>query len=162
MSLLVRFNGLLMKTANFFTIISMAAIAVVIPYEVFCRYVLNSMNTWSAEFCMYNLVWASMLGGAAGLSKGLQVGITSLMDSLTHSKAKMVQALIYLLTLAFTAIMAFYGVVQTIANLPQTSSSMGISMSIPYAALPLGFIIMFTTTLEQLLELLGLKSGGSK
>ncbi|MFA6507559.1 MAG: TRAP transporter small permease [Treponemataceae bacterium] len=160
MSLLVKMNGGLIKMANFLVIISMAAIAIVIPYEVFCRYVLNSMNTWSSEFCMYSLVWASMLGGAAGLSKGFQVGITSLIDSLSKKNAKILQGVIYVLILIFTAIMTFYGTFQVFANLRQTSSSMGISMSIPYAALPLGFFIMFTTTLEQLLELPGLQSGG--
>ena len=159
MSILVKANRLLLKLSGLLVIIAMAAIAIVIPYEVFCRYVLGSMNTWSAEFCMYAFVWATLLGGAAGLRKGYHVGITTLMDALSPSAAKRVQTVVYLLMVAFLGVMTWYGVVQAVANISQTSSSMGISMSIPYAALPVGFFIMLTTTFEQLLESLGFGSG---
>lgn len=162
MPLLVKTNGVLLKAAGYLVIFSVAAIAVVVPYEVFCRYVLGSMNTWSTEFCTYSLAWATMLGGAAGLRKGYQVGITTFMDKLSGTPAKILQVVIYLIMLVFLAIMTYYGVVQTMANLRQTSSSMGISMSIPYASMPLGFFIMFMTTLEQLMEALGFSDGGSK
>ena len=55
--------------------------------------------------------------------------------------------------LFFCAVMAWFGLVQTIENWEQTSSSMGISMSIPYASLPLGFATMFFITLEQFVDL---------
>jgi TRAP-type C4-dicarboxylate transport system permease small subunit len=73
MALLGKINTVLLKFASVAVMVSLAAIAIVIPYEVFCRYILNSMNTWSAEFCTYMLVWASMLGGAVGLRKGYHV-----------------------------------------------------------------------------------------
>ena len=44
------------------------------------------------KFSQYSLVWASMLGGAVGLKRGYQVGITSLIDSLPPGPAKAVQA----------------------------------------------------------------------
>jgi C4-dicarboxylate transporter DctQ subunit len=159
MSFLMKANRLLLKLSGLLVMLAMAAIAVVIPYEVFCRYVLGTMNTWSAEFCMYSFVWATLLGGAAGLRKGYHVGITTLMDALPPPAAKNVQTVIHLLMAVFLAVMAWYGAVQAVANLRQTSSSMGISMTIPYAALPVGFFIMFTNTLEQLLESLGFGGG---
>ena len=159
MRALIRFNGILQLVANWGSIVSIGAIAVVIPLEVFKRYVLNNTSSWSAEFSQYMLVWASMLGGAAGLRKGYQVGITSLMEKLKPPQAKILQSVIYVLMLVFLFIMAFFGVIQTIANLNQTSSSMGISMSLPYAAVPLGFFIMLSITFEQLLTLAGFASG---
>ena len=69
-----RFNALLFQTAEQAVILFMGIIALVIPYEVFGRYVLGDMPMWSGEAATYSLVWVSMLGGAVGLRKGVQVG----------------------------------------------------------------------------------------
>ena len=146
-------NAVLVRIAEWLTMLAIGAIAVVVPLEVFNRYFLGTTSTWATELCQYCLVCASMMGGAAGLKKGYQVGITSLHDSLGPGGARALQGLIYGIVLVFCGVMAWYGVVQTFANVSQTSSSMGISMSIPYASLPLGFATMFFVTLEQLQDL---------
>lgn len=155
MQLLHQLNNLLLRLASWGVILSMAAIAIVIPYEVFGRYVLSRMSVWSAEFSQYALVWASMMGGAVGLKKGYQVGITTLTDKLPPVPAKVVQGIGCMVMLVFLALMSIYGIEQTMMNINQASSTIGISMSIPYAALPLGFIIMLFITVEQFLEVLG-------
>jgi TRAP-type C4-dicarboxylate transport system permease small subunit len=162
MKLLRELNSALIAIAAICAIVSMAIIAVVIPYEVFCRYVLNNMSTWSTELTQYSLVWASMMGGAAGLKKGYQVGITSLIESVPPFPAKLVKGAGLIASLVFLAFMTVYGVNQTVMNMGQVSSSMGIRMSIPYACLPLGFFIMFCVTIEQILELIGLSADGGK
>ena len=142
--------------------ISVAAIAIVIPYEVFGRYVLGNMSTWTSEFSQYALVWASMLGGAVGLKRGYQVGITTLTDSLPPFFSRLVQGVGYLCMLVFLALMTYYGIEQMLMNVTQTSSTMGISMSIPYSALPIGFFIMFFITIEQWIDFLSPVSAGRK
>jgi TRAP-type C4-dicarboxylate transport system permease small subunit len=37
-------------------LLSMAAMAIVVPYEVFGRYVLGNMSMWGSEFLQYSLV----------------------------------------------------------------------------------------------------------
>ncbi|MDF2813941.1 MAG: Tripartite ATP-independent periplasmic transporter DctQ component [Paenibacillus sp.] len=155
MQALRMFNCVLLKIASWGVIVSMAAIAIVIPYEVFGRYILSKMSMWSGEFSQFSLVWASMMGGAVGLKKGYQVGITTLTDNLPPGPAKLVQGAGLLAMLIFLALMTYYGVNQMLMNIGQVSSSIGISMSIPYAALPLGFSIMFFITIEQTLIFLG-------
>lgn len=154
MQLLRQFNAIALRVAGWTVMISMAAIAIIIPYEVFGRYVLGEMSMWTNEFAQYSLVWASMLGGAVGLKRGYQVGITSLTDSLPPGPCRMVQALAFTLVLVFLAFVTYYGFNQMMMNRFQTSSTMGIPMSIPYSALPIGFALMFFVTLEQLLDLL--------
>lgn len=154
MKILHEVNGFLLKLAGWAVMLAVAAIAVIIPYEVLGRYVIGRMSVWSSEFSQYALVWASMLGGAVGLKRGYQVGITTLTDSLPPSAAKWVRIVGYSLMLVFLGLMTYYGVQQTWMNRNQTSSTMGVPMSYPYAALPVGFLIMFFTTVEQLLECL--------
>jgi TRAP-type C4-dicarboxylate transport system permease small subunit len=154
------FNGFLLKIGNWGTILFMAVIAIVIPYEVIGRYVFQKMTIWSGEVSTYSLAWASMLGGAAGLKRGYQVKMDSVVECVPPGVAKALKFIAYLSALFFFGMMFGFGLFQTIYNWKQTSPAIGLIMSIPYAALPVGFFIMFFLTLEEFLAFLGLRSKG--
>jgi len=160
MRALKKFNEFLVKLGSWGTILFMAVMAVVIPYEVIGRYLFEKMNIWTGEVSTYSLVWASMLGGAVGLRKGYMVSITSVLDSLPPAAAKALKFASYVCALVFFSTMFGFGLFQTIYNWKQTSPAMGLIMTFPYAALPAGFFIMFFITLEQFLGLLGLGAKG--
>ena len=160
MRALKRFNEWLVKIGSWGTIFFIAVIAIVIPYEVIGRYVFQKMNIWTGEVSTYSLVWASMLGGAVGLRKGYQVSMTSVLDSVPPATARALKFLMYVCTLIFFSVMFGFGLFQTIYNWKQTSPAIGLIMSFPYAALPLGFMIMFFLTVEEFLGFLGLRAEG--
>lgn len=135
----------------------MGIIALVIPYEVFGRYVLGDMPMWSGEAATYSLVWVSMLGGAVGLRKGIQVGIGLVYEKMPPSMAAKVRLLGAFVMLLFLSAMIYFGVQQTLDNWRQISPALGIRMAIPYLALPAGFTLMWLFTLEQILT--ALRSG---
>ena len=154
------FNSVLVKIGSWGTILFVTIIAVVVPYEVIGRYVFQKMTIWSGEVSTYSLAWASMLGGAVGLKKGYQVSMTSVVESVPAGVAKALKLIAYLSALFFFGMMFSYGLFQTIYNWKQTSPAIGLVMTIPYAALPTGFFIMFFLTLEEFLLFLGLGSKG--
>ena len=154
MRVLRGFNEFLVKIGSWGTILFMAVMAFVIPYEVLGRYVFRKMSIWSGEVSMYSLAWASMLGSAVGLKKGYQVSMTSVVESVPPTVAKILKWAAYLFTLFFFGAMFCYGLYQTIYNSHQTSPAIGLVMSIPYASLPVGFFIMFFLTLEEFLVFL--------
>ena len=160
MVVLQRFNEFLVKAGSWGTILFMAVIAIVIPYEVIGRYVFERMSIWSGEVSTYSLAWASMLGGAVGLKKGYQVNMTSVVDSVPPVVAKALKLVAYSFTLFFFGVMFYFGMFQTIYNARQFSPAMELVMSVPYAALPTGFFIMFFLTLEEFLVFLGLGAKG--
>jgi len=160
MVVLQRFNEILVKVGSWGTILFMAVIAIVIPYEVIGRYVFERMSIWSGEVSTYSLAWASMLGGAVGLKKGYQVNMTSVVESVPPVVAKALKLVAYLFTLFFFGAMFYFGMFQTIYNARQFSPAMELVMSVPYAALPTGFFIMFFFTLEEFLVFLGLGAKG--
>lgn len=164
LQLIRRVNAVLLKGASWGTIIFMAVMAIVIPYEVFGRYLLAKMSTWSGEVSTYSLVWASMLGGAVGLRKGYQVGMTAVLDAVPPMVAKMIRGLGFIFMFIFLGVMIYYGVDQTLANAAQRSPAMQIPMCYPYAALPVGFTLMLLVTVEDLLVFMGAgpaKEGGA-
>ena len=160
MRVLQKLNEFLVKAGSLGTILFMVVIAVVIPYEVIGRYVFQKMTIWSGEVSTYSLVWASMLGGAVGLKKGYMISMTSVVESVPPLMVNILKWLGYLCSLFFFGVMFGYGLFQTLYNLKQTSPAIGLVMSIPYAALPTGFLIMFFLMLEEFLIFLGLGPKG--
>jgi TRAP-type C4-dicarboxylate transport system permease small subunit len=160
MRALQRFNEYMVKAGSWGTILFMAVIAVVVPYEVIGRYVFQKMSMWSGEVSTYSLVWASMLGGAVGLKKGYMISMTSVVESVPPAMVKIIMWSSHLCSLFFFGVMFGFGLFQTIYNAHQTSPAIGLVMSIPYAALPTGFLIMFFLMLEEFLIFLGLNPKG--
>lgn len=146
-----RFNTLLFQIAEQAVILFMGIIALVIPYEVFGRYVLGDMPMWSGEAATYSLVWVSMMGGAVGLRKGVQVGIGLIYEKMPPRLAAKVRLLGAVVMLLFLSVMIHFGLQQTLDNWRQISPALGIPMAVPYMALPAGFILMWLFTLEQTL-----------
>ena len=151
MKILARVNAALFQVAEKLLIVFMGVIAVVIPYEVFGRYVLGAMPLWSGEAATYSLVWVSMMGGAAGLRKGIQASVTLLLESLPERLNQGFLVLGSLSLLTFLSVMVYFGLQQTAANWRQISPALGVSMAVPYFALPFGFGLMWMTSFETLI-----------
>lgn len=160
MRALQQFNEFLVTVGSWGTIFFMTIIAVVVPYEVIGRYVFAKMSMWSGEVSTYSLVWASLLGGAVGLKKGYMISMDAVLEIVPRNVFKLLKVLSYLCALFFFGAMFGYGLFQTIYNANQTSPAIGLVMTIPYAALPTGFFIMFFLTMEELLIFLGLRPKG--
>jgi TRAP-type C4-dicarboxylate transport system permease small subunit len=160
MRVLQRFNAFLVTIGSWGTIVFMAVIGIVIPYEVVGRYVFQKMTIWSGEVSTYSLAWASMLGGAVGLKRGYQVNMTSVVESVPPAAARALKFLAYGSALFFFASMFWFGLYQTVYNWNQTSPAIGLVMTLPYASLPAGFFIMFFLTLEEFFLFLGFGAKG--
>jgi len=147
-------NGFLLKFAGGITILTMAIMAIVIPYEVAGRYLLGAMPSWSGEAATFSLVWLSMMGSAIGLRKGYQISLTTIIDRLPYRAARIARGGSLCLMLVLLLILTWYGLQQTLINLPQISPALEISMALPYAALPAGFGLMVLITFEDLAGML--------
>jgi len=104
-SYLRRLNDILTRIAEAITVLALAVIAVVIPYEVLGRYVLADMPSWSGETATFSLVWLSMMGSAAGFRKGYQISLNSLIDRLPPRSARVVVRSGLFLLMAFLVVM---------------------------------------------------------
>ena len=163
MRALQRFNEFLVKVGSWGTVFFMVVIAIVVPYEVIGRYVFQKMSMWSGEVSTYSLVWASLLGGAVGMKKGYMISMDAVLESVPKNVSKLLKLVSYIFALIFFGAMFGYGLFQTLYNAKQTSPAMGLVMSYPYAALPVGFFMMFFLTMEDLLTFLGLgRKGGAQ
>ena len=89
-----------------------------------------------------------MLGAAVGLRKGYQVGIRSVVEKAPKPVGMALESVGFLFMFLFFGIMVVFGFKQTLTNMRQLSAAMRIPMAVPYMALPVGFLIMFSFTIE--------------
>lgn len=111
-------------------------------YQVFGRYVLDHSPSWSEELSRYLMVWLTMLGSAAVLRSGGHISVTTLTDSLPPRALAVVLALRDLALVATSGVLAWWGIQFSELNEVQQSAAMEIPMSIPYAALPVGALLI--------------------
>jgi TRAP-type C4-dicarboxylate transport system permease small subunit len=126
---------------NFVVKILLTFQVLIIFSEIIFRYVLNSSLIWSEELARYLLVWIAMFGCAIGLKKKGHFGIDLLVRTFPPGLRKLCLLLTYTIMFIFLGTMTVVGVLM-VAQAGEVSTVMRISMSYPYAAIPLGGLLM--------------------
>lgn len=84
-------------------------IVVVIVWQVFLRFVLNSPTKWSEEVAMISLVWFGMLAVAVGVHQHRHIAITYFRDLLPRSGGLALDIFAQLMILALALILIVNG-----------------------------------------------------
>ncbi len=116
----------------------MFVMCAVIAWQIFSRYVLKDMSSWSEEVARFLMVWISLLGSAAVLRRGGHVTVTILLDHISAKLKRRVLIIRDLLMLATLVSITYYGWEFAQINAVQLSAAMDIPMSWVYASLWLG------------------------
>jgi TRAP-type C4-dicarboxylate transport system permease small subunit len=105
---------------------------------VFFRFVLHSSLSWSEELEAYLFVWLTCLGAAAGVKLRAHPEVRALADRLPGFTRKLVADLGDAVVIALGAIFVVYGgnMIELMGS--ETASSLPISMTYPYLAIPVG------------------------
>lgn len=126
----------------------MTVMLVVVSAQVWYRFVLNDPLAWSEELARYLFVWISFIGSAVGVKMNVHLGIDLIEKVMTPIGHKILTAIVNLLIQIFLLIVIFWGI--KILNVVrfQTSASMGIPMTYPYLAVPVGASLMLLNSLR--------------
>lgn len=120
--------------------------------QIFFRFVVYRPVPWSEELARYLMVWMGMLGSVIALRKGRHIGVTFLVDRLSGWKQAVVRRSVESTIILFLGIVGWQGLNLAIFNAPQLSAAMEISMSIPYAAIPAGALMMILELVAEILN----------
>ena len=85
------------------------SMALLVAVQVFCRYILNSSLFWSEELARYMLVWLSFLGATVAYYRHLHPGVDALTARISPAKQRVLQLLVYGVTMALALIMVISG-----------------------------------------------------
>jgi TRAP-type C4-dicarboxylate transport system permease small subunit len=116
----------------------LAALALIGGYQVFTRFVWNQPSPWTEEVIGRLFVWCVMLGVVAGFRQGALVSVDLMLRLSKGTWLKVVRLLILAVTLAFLAVITWYGFDLAWRIRFQTFATLPISISWAYLALPVG------------------------
>ncbi|MGX9461260.1 TRAP transporter small permease [Shewanella sp. A14] len=146
-SLMSLINQLLEKVL----ITLMAAIVVVVTWQVFSRFILQSPSSYTEELARFLLIWIGVLGAAYAYKNKAHLGLDILVERIPEQSKWPVLVLIELLVIVFAASILVYGgslLVWMTLELNQISASLEIKVGLVYSVLPLSgvLILMYCVT----------------
>ncbi len=119
----------------------------VIAMLILSRNFLGFSFSWSEELTRFLLVWLSMLGAAVLLRRDDHIKLELLTDYLTPRLRIGLSLLLRLLVLGFLCILLYESWLVANARAVTHAPALGLSMRIPYLALPAGAALMVLFTL---------------
>ncbi|WP_108259040.1 TRAP transporter small permease [Mangrovicoccus ximenensis] len=126
--------GLATLSANIMLIVMILAIGV----QVCARFLLGAPTVWAEELARYLLVALTMLGSAALIERNDHISIDIFVYILPEPVQRIVGWLRDAITLTVCGTLAWYGWLLVGIGGRQTSTGLGVKMSLPYLAIPVG------------------------
>src|SRR5699024_11832966 len=121
---------------------SLLIMFILVVWQVFTRYVLNSPSTWSEELVAYLFAWSTLFGASLVVSEKGHMNIPVLIDTKSVKTQKNASIFAELMILMFSLIVLTYGGIRiTNLALNQLTSSLGVAIGLFYIPLPLSGII---------------------
>ena len=136
-----------------------AAITVVVFYEVVARYVFAAPTEWSMELTSYALVWCGFFGAAYTLRRGRHVRVDLLLERLPVSAQRTLELFVDLVGLGFSVLVTYQGarfVYQSYITESTSVSPLRVPLFIPELAVPVGAALLALQFLARLLVRAGL------
>lgn len=129
-----------------------AIMTLVILIQVFFRYVVYLPVPWTAELAKYLMVWLGMLGAVAALRQGRHIGVRVLVERLPQGAYDYVVPFVQAAEIGFLVLLGWQGWEFMNLNFEQNSPAMEIPMLIPYAAIPVGCVMMALNVAADILQ----------
>lgn len=138
-----------------FLVYSLMFSTTLIFIQVLMRYVFSNSLSWSEELARYIFLWQIWIGASYAISLKKHFVIDIVVVKLHGNAKKAVDIIACLLFLFFAGFLAAKGtsLVMFINSQKQMSPAMQIPMAYPYAAIPVGGILMVTKLLAEIKQI---------
>jgi TRAP-type C4-dicarboxylate transport system permease small subunit len=146
-----RLMDLLNRACLFVAGACIVIITIIIPYGVFCRYVLNSAASWPEPMAVLLMIVLSFLSAVVCYREHLHIGVGLLPNALSGASKQVLGWIIELCMLGTNVFMLWYGIkliqvtwYQSIAEFPL------VSVGVAYLPIPIGGAITILFVIERL------------
>jgi len=140
------------KVVGYVLAVMMGLMAALVILQVLNRSLLHLPLHWLEELTRYLMIYVIFMGASLAVRYRRMIAIETMPQSLRPKWRKFLVIGVLLLSIAFYAIMVWLGI-QILERVQlQVSAGMGISMSWPYAAIPIGGCLLILNALATLLE----------
>lgn len=141
------------KLGECICLVMLFAMVVITGAQIICRVFFEAL-TWSEELSRYLLVWSSIIGAACVYRRAGHINVSIIQDLLPAKGKKIMQIIVHILCGVFFALMIYYGFIYMGKMANQLSPAMRLPMSIMYASIPVGGILLLYQAFDAMLSLI--------
>lgn len=150
-----RLLGRLVALVEWWSIGLLAAMAVIVCWAVFTRYVLNSSLVWYDEFASYLLVWLTFFGTVVADYQRRHIGFDLFVNKMAPVTRRVVDIVGEIAVLGFQWVLFYYGWILTERMGDETAISLPwVKIAWVNAVLPLTGGLLLLLSLARLVALL--------
>ena len=132
--------------------VGLVLMTLIVGWQVFGRYVLNSSPSWSEQAALTLMIWYVSLAAAAGVREGFHIRIVALENAVGPRAKRAVRIASDLVVAGCGLAMAVWGAQLVARTWEHTIPSLGIPRGLAYAGLPIAGVLIALYALERLLE----------
>lgn len=133
--------------------IGLAAMTLIIGWQVFARYVLNASPSWSEQASLVLMIWFVSFAAAAGVKEGFHIRIGALATALPPAAAKWLNVFAQTVVALVGLAMAIWGGELILRTWEHVIPTLGIPRGFAYLPLPISGVLIVLFALENILEL---------
>ena len=144
--------------------ILLSVMTLLVLYQVFTRYVLNSPAAFTEELVRYFLIWTGFIGSAYAFITREHMCLVLFRDSLSPQKKRILMIAIDALILVFaTFVITVGGFKLSLSAIKVFSALLGIPRSLVYAMAPIsGLFIIVAQIINIYEDVTGIEIGGNE
>src|SRR5215813_8333642 len=149
-----RFFRKLIAVVEWWSVLLLVLMVVLVCVGVFFRYALNASLAWYDEFASYLLVWLTFYGAVVATYRRRHIGFEVVVDKLASTTRKLVDLAGECFVLAFQFVLLYYGweLMQKMGD-DRAVSLPWVKMSWIYSVLPITGGLMSLITAMRLLDI---------
>jgi TRAP-type C4-dicarboxylate transport system permease small subunit len=127
----------------------------VVIAQVIFRYILSQPLPWSEELARYLMVWVACLAASEAYAKGNHVGVSLILDATKPSLRKIMILTIHLAVSVLMGVIIYQGFRLSFLLRDQRSPALGLPMTWPYMAIPVGAVLILVQALALFFKQVG-------
>lgn len=131
----------------------LAVIFVTATAQVFMRYVMNAPLSTSDEIARFALIWATFLAAALTQNRDEHIAVLIVRARGSARRRALLHALANVVALVTAVLVVYLGVETLDRSAGVASASLGISMSLVYLSVVLGFLLIALHSVRNLVNL---------
>lgn len=127
--------------------------ALIISLQIFSRALFDYSLSWSEELARYLSIYAVFLGAAVAIRSQKLISVEIIHQIIPTKVSRILKILVNIICIIFFLVLFTKGIEMIIQVQNQKSPALQISMAIPYAAIPIGSILLSINSLAVIFEL---------
>lgn len=141
------------RTLKYIVSLIFIILSILVILQVITRFVVDYPLSWTEEISKYLMVYIVFLGSALAMRDHQHIAIDFLPEVLGGKSKHRLTIIVLWISILFFAVLTYYGSILTVIVAGQASPTLQFSMSLAYAAIPLGSILMLLNAVAVLIEM---------